>query len=216
MNVATPKHYAAMIAAFSAALEGSVPALTARPAVAPAAGAPSAGSGLPALAAVSIALKACGQLCDAVADAPSAVDRAMLTAGAVAALGSAGKLAAYATFTSRDEAVAVRAAIAEAAGAVSERLEELGDTAFAGAASTAMQAVAVLATAAAADINEAIGRLPRVVVFETDREVDAFLLANHLYGERPDQVEAGYRSIVARNRPRHPAQLPPGRIEALK
>lgn len=212
----TPKLYAAQLAAFSAALTGAVPALTATPAVAPAAGAPASPAGLPALAGARLALKAACRFAAAAADTPSPTDRAMVTAGAVAAIGTAGQLAAYAAFTSREEAIGLRQAIAEAGIIAIEALEVLGDGPFAGPASAAIRSVRSLMATAAADINEAIGRLPAVVVFETDRDVDAWLVANHLYGDRSADIEGGYRSIVSRNDPRHPARLPAGRIEALK
>ncbi|MCM0751950.1 hypothetical protein DEA98_13715 [Brucella pseudogrignonensis] len=64
-----------------------------------------------------------------------------------------------------------------------------------------------------ADINEAIGRLPATRIIETDRATDAFQLANHLYGDDPSAIEDGYLSIIERNKPRHPAAIPSGRIE---
>jgi len=134
----------------------------------------------------------------------------------IAALGTAGGLAAYSSFPSREEAVGLRKQIVAAATVAREAVGTLVDGTIAGEASVACQAVSTLAAAAAADINEAIGRLPAVIVFATLRDTDAFLLANQLDGDRPETIEAGYRSIVTRNGPRHPARLPAGRVEALK
>ena len=54
------------------------------------------------------------------------------------------------------------------------------------------------------------------MVLSTTAASDAFVVAGHLFGDRPEAIEAGYRSIVERNRPRHPAMLPAGKIEALR
>jgi len=73
-----------------------------------------------------------------------------------------------------------------------------------------------LQAALIADINETIGRLPAVVIFKNERPLDAWLLAQHVFGDTPQLIEAGYREIVARNRPRHPAALPAGGVEVLR
>ena len=93
-------------------------------------------------------------------------------------------------------------------GAVAERL-------VAATAGDMRRALVDLQNALAVDINERIGRLPDVLVLNPDAPVEAWQIAHHLFGDEPQKVEAAYRDIVRRNRPRHPAYMA-GPIEVLK
>uniref|UniRef100_UPI000B22CF3C hypothetical protein n=1 Tax=Mesorhizobium sp. 1M-11 TaxID=1529006 RepID=UPI000B22CF3C len=171
-------------------------------------------AGLTPTEAIALLLDAGGSIAAMQDDAPAAVDRAMLIAAGADAIGTAVSLTVYADYTSRQDALAMRAALTTALGVIATAVGTLD--AYAGPAAAVGRATLDLKAALAADINETIGRLPSVVVVATAAPVDAFVIANDLYGDRPERIEAGYRSIVERNRPRHPAQLPAGRIEALK
>ena len=212
----SPLALAAAIADAGETLFAAVPALTSGP-VAPAAEASSkAGAALSPVDGFSIALDAANALTLAVSAAPSPSDRAMLAAAASAFFGFGGRVLSGVAYPTRREATATRAAIAASGAEIVEALGDLGETAFGAPAVETARAVSDLRQAAIADINEIVGRLPQVVALNTDRPTDAFLVAHHLFGDTPSAVEAAYEDIVARNRPRHPAQLPAGRIEAAR
>jgi len=44
------------------------------------------------------------------------------------------------------------------------------------------------------------GRLPQTVIITLTREADAWLVANILYGDNPQAIDADYHDIVSRNR----------------
>ncbi len=211
----SPAAFGQAIGAASGALLGMVSEIAGTPAVSPAAESP-ASFAMPAAEALRLLLDAAGRMLDHSADAPSPTDRAMLIAAAAEPLAQAARLSAYISHESRPDAMALRSTLITAAGGVVEATDALDATLFAAPGSVLRLDVDELRTRIVADINEAIGRLPALTVLETTREADAWLVANHFYGDRPETIEAGHRSIVSRNRPRHPAQLPAGRIEVLK
>lgn len=141
-------------------------------------------------------------------------DRAILTGSAARFLALAGEAIGFSRFDNRSEAGRVRFEILAAADAVTSAIEPLTETVYAGEASDLTRAVSALSSASAHDINEIIGRLPRLLSIVRERPTDAFALAHHLFGDDPSLVEAAYEDIVRRNRPRHPALMPPGRYEA--
>ncbi|MGX1099272.1 DNA circularization N-terminal domain-containing protein [Amorphus sp. MBR-141] len=214
---ATPGAVAGLVAATGAALRASVPALTAaNSVVAPAFEAPAQDVGMSPPQGLDFALGLSSRLVAAVADAPSVPDQAMLLGTAAAMLAEAGPMLAQAEFSTRSEARAARAAIATETDRVTTAAEGLGETLFAAVASTTGRLAGDFRLAAIADINEVIGRLPQVVALTTTRPADAFQVAAHLFGDTPAAIEIGYTDIVARNRPRHPASLPAGRVEAAR
>jgi len=213
---ATPAAVADLVAGTTAALRSSVPALTAAPVVAPAYSAPAADEGLTPRQGLEFTLGLASRLTTAAGDAPSASDRAMLLGCAAAAIAEAGPMLAHAEFATREEARTARAAIATETNRTSAAADLLVETIFAGVVTDARLELETFRTAAIADLNEVIGRLPQVVALSTSRPADAFQVAAHLFGDTPAAIEAGYADIVARNRPRHPAALPAGRIEAAR
>lgn len=202
------------VAAVSDCIAGLVAAAAEEPAVSPAAGAPDR-SALPAVQAIDLLLAAGNRLVALQDDAPAAVDRVMLIAAAADAIGTAATLSVYVDHPSRQDAQAMRGRLTGALNAVSLSASAIEAAEYAGPAGAVGRPALGLRTAIAADINETIGRLPAVAVVATAVPTDAFLIAGDLYGDRPEMIEAGYRSIVERNRPRHAAQMS-GRIEVLK
>lgn len=213
---ATPAAFASSATAVATAVRASVPALTAGSPVAPAFEAAAPAAGLTPQAGLSLSLDLSSRLVTAALDAPAAPDRAMLLGAAGALIAETGTMLGHARFATRQDASAVRASIATQADALATASAGLSETTLAGPAAELRRAVTDLRAAAIADINEVIGRLPQVVVVTTDRPVDAFQVASHLFGDTPSAIEAGYQDIVARNPARHPAQLPAGRIEATR
>lgn len=209
-----PARYALSVRAATDVLLAAVPALKATPAIAPGGEAVAGMTGLEAEAAIAICLAVAATV--GAADAPSVPDRAMLAGAAGDMLAGAAHLSAYVGHPSRSEAFALRYRLMSAIGAHADTLAKLDSSAFADTASAASRATSELKLRVVADINETIGRLPSVISLQTDRDADAWQVANHLYGDDPASIEAGYRIVVSRNRPRHPARLPAGRIEALR
>lgn len=210
---ASARELHARFAAASAAIAHAVRFASERPAVSASAEAVTAPS-VEAGAAVDVLLSVAAGLAEA--DQPSSVDRALALAAASDALSAAGSVSGEIEPESRREAVALRIRFSDLVDTIAAGADRLTEPLFAAAARNLVAACEDLRSAISTDINEAIGRLPDAVVIEAVTDVDAFAIANHLYGDRPETLLAGYRSIVARNRPRHPAHLPAGRIEALR
>lgn len=210
----SPDDYAASMSAVTAALTAAIVELRTVPAVSPAAESPAASVDVDPRAVMDLCLGVSEALI--AAEAPSTVDRALLLAAAGDAVAGACEASVYATYISREDASAVRNALASRIDALTGACVDLQDGTSAAAASTAARTGTDLKARMVADINEVIGRLPSVIVLPTETDVDAFQVANHVYGDDPGSIEAGYRTIVARNRPRHPARLPAGRVEALR
>ncbi|WP_160009760.1 DNA circularization N-terminal domain-containing protein [Rhizobium sp. 18055] len=186
----------------------------ATPAVSPAAGAVIDDRPL-ALPAIGMALTLVEQLSAASLDAPADADRALLLTASAQFLGQLAAQSAFADYASRQEAQAVRARITVAIEALCDALDQFSGSTFDAASTVLRRSARDLQSAIIADINETIGRLPAVLVFRADRQLDAWLLAQHVFGDTPQLIEAGYRDIVARNNPRHPSALPAGGIEVL-
>jgi prophage DNA circulation protein len=82
-------------------------------------------------------------------------------------------------------------------------------------AGTLWRGLADLKAAWAADMNSIIGRLPAVVTVTTRSTIPAWILAQYVSGDNPEDVVATYNDLIARNDIRHPAMVPPGAIEVL-
>ncbi len=147
--------------------------------------------------------------------APSPTDQALLFASSAALVAATAHVSIWNDYTSRSEATAARLEANFVFNQLAKTSELLSDTRYQALASSIGGNLASLSHALQVDINEAIGRLPAVLVLETNQPQDAFTLAHYFKGDDPAAVEAVYRDIVARNRPRHPAQVPAGRIEAI-
>lgn len=212
-----PERYAAMVATVTATLYDQVADLKPEAAVAPAAEALARpATELTPRQALDLTLKANTAFLLGASRAPSTPDRVLLTGAAGDALGRAALIAAHAELASRADAIALRNDLAQALDAFDDAVSPLYDTDFASEASAATRAVAEVRLKLIADINETIGRLPATLVVTVERPTDAFQIANHIHGDRPERIEASYRAIVARNRPRHPAMLPVGAIEVAQ
>lgn len=184
------------------------------PAVSPAAGAVAEPAPSP-LALMTMAFDLAKAFTIAVAEAPSQPDAALLAIASGRALVAGTTQSLYATYESRREALAYRLRANAAIDGAVLSLEGFTSSIHAGEASDVRRALVDLQNAIAVDINERIGRLPDVLVLNPDAPVDAWQVAHHLFGDTPDKVEAAYRDIVRRNRPRHPAHME-GPIEVLK
>lgn len=77
------------------------------------------------------------------------------------------------------------------------------------------RALLALRDALSADMTATIGRLPVVQTFTSPSVLSAWILAQHLSGDRPDRLLAVYRDLVSRNRIVNPALVPVGRLEVL-
>ncbi|MGO4558329.1 DNA circularization N-terminal domain-containing protein [Mesorhizobium sp. 2RAF21] len=185
-------------------------------AVAPAAEAPVSTASVTPAQLVDLFAAAALRFTDEQADAPSAADGVLLLTAAGDPLGKAAALSVQVEHANREDAQILRARLTGAIDNFTDALAAIDDIHFAAVTTAASRAASALRAAVIADINEAIGRLPALIVRTYDTETDAYAVANDLYGDRPEAIEAGYRSLVERNRPRHPAMLPAGRIEALK
>jgi prophage DNA circulation protein len=69
--------------------------------------------------------------------------------------------------------------------------------------------------ALSADLNSLIGRLPAVVTINIPRTMPAWLIAQYISGDDPDQLLATYQDIITRNNITNPALVPPGPLEVL-
>jgi len=184
------------------------------PAVSPAAGATTEIAPSP-LALMTMAFDLGAALAAAMKTAPSSLDGLLLAIAAGRALVAGSSQSLYAFYESRREALAYRLRANAAIDAAMIALEGFTSSIYAGEASDTRRALGDVQNAIAVDINERIGRLPDVMILQPDTPVEAWQLAHHLFGDQPDRVEAAYRDIVRRNRPRHPAYME-GAIEVLK
>jgi len=149
--------------------------------------------------------------------APSIPDLAKLYSVAATTIALTADQTLNLEYNSRTEAINWRSQITKTLSSLQETSMLIStpeaSSSYGSAASELSRAALDVSTALHDDINEAIGRLPALHTLNLDRSEDAFLVAHHLFGDRPSTVEAGYQSIVKRNRPRHPAQLEAGIIE---
>lgn len=207
---ADPIAFDGMVAAIGARLS----AIDRRPAVAPAAGAVRETPATSA-AIVSVGRAIAAALLAAVPEAPSDIDAALIAAANARILAATASQAVHVDYDARDAALAYRGGMVDAIDGLMEAMGLAAAGLLQGEASTLRRALRALQSAVIVDVNETIGRLKAVDVFAPGRPVDAYLLAHHIAGDRPASVEAVYRDIVARNRPRHPAQTDGTRIEVL-
>lgn len=210
---ATPDALASAANSVTDSIVALVSDLAGSPAVAPAAEAVSVSSGLTANQALDICAAAGDAFVKLAGDTVSRPDTVLLAGCAGDALAKAAQLAAYVEFGSRSEASSLRDNLVGKLDAYTDLLSSLAESDFAAEVSASIRATRDVRLCLIADINEAIGRLPATRIIETDRATDSFQLANHLYGDNPASIEDGYLSIIERNRPRHPASIPSGRIE---
>ncbi|MFQ0815774.1 hypothetical protein AVM02_07630 [Brucella anthropi] len=213
---ATPEALSSTASSVTDMIVNLVPDLAGTPAVAPAAEATSSSTGLSARQALDINASAAAAFVVLAGDTVSRPDTVLLAGTAGDALAKAGQLAAYIEFGSRAEASALRDSLVGQLDAYTDLLSSLSDSDFAAEASATIRATRDVRLCLIADINEAIGRLPASRIIETDRPTDAFQIANHIYGDDPSLIEDGYLSIIERNRPRHPARIPAGRVEVTE
>jgi len=152
-----------------------------------------------------------------VAIAPSVSDSAKLIAMASTTVALMADQTLNINFSSRAEAINWRSKITNSLNALQETSQfqsnPMSSKLYGAAMSDLSRSAIAVSSALHDDINEVIGRLPTLHALNLERSEDAFLIAHHLFGDRPSSVEAGYRSIVKRNRPRHPAQVEAGIIE---
>lgn len=168
-----------------------------------------------ALSLMAIGMTVCETLTAAIVDAPADADRALLASAAAQFFAQAASQSAYADYASSQQALAFRARTTDAADAIAAALETITGSTFQAESTSLRRGVRELQSALISDINQTIGRLPSVLTFRPARPLDAWLLAQHVFGDTPSAIEAGYLDIVARNNPRHPASLPAGPVEVL-
>lgn len=216
VDTASGQAFAARVAGVTDAVVRLVPGQNGRPAVSPSAELQNVGPSLSAAASIDLLLTAASAVLAVIDDAPSDFDRALLAIAGSLPVVRAARLTAFVGFQSRNEATALRLRLCAALDAGFQAMLPLGGGRLGGAARQAGNALLALKTAAIEDLNEVIGRLPPLLVLTVDHDVDAWDVANHIYGDDPLRIEAGYAELVVRNRPRHPARLPAGRIEARR
>lgn len=124
------------------------------------------------------------------------------------ALGAAVRSARHAQYESREEAISVRAAMADD---IARLRDDLGTHGW----DASWRAAGDLLAALSRDINERIGRLPRTMTVRTSGVRSSLSLAQRLYGQEPGRLFARARDIVVRNRVRHPLFVPSERVEVL-
>lgn len=182
-------------------------------AVAPAAEAQSLPTASPR-ARMTIGLDLAGRLVDALAEAPATADCCLILAAAAHITAQSAVQSAYASFTSRQDALGWRNGVLDLLDRLIEEAEAL-DHAYQSEASAFIRAARALASGIVADVHEIIGRLPAVLSIATAEAVDAYAVAQHLAGDNPQLIESVYRDIIARNDPVHPAELDAGAVEVL-
>ncbi|MCD2176439.1 DNA circularization N-terminal domain-containing protein [Rhizobium sp. C1] len=170
----------------------------------------------PAEALFALGVRVATALKGEVADAPSAPDQALLFAASIHVVIQAVSQIDYWSFESTDAALTARNQALECLSGLAETADLLSNSAYAGEMAEIIRQLYALQAEITGTVNEIIGRLPQTLVFETDRPVDAWVLANHVAGDNPAIVEAVYADIVRRNRPRHPAAMKPGKIRVIK
>lgn len=125
-----------------------------------------------------------------------------------AALASMGAAARYATYESREEAVAFRQAAADR---LSSLRDDYGTAGWDASWRVAGQQLAALSR----DINDRIGRLPRTLVIRPQAVRSSVALAHRLYGDDRNVVFDQAADLVSRNRVRHPGFVPASEMEVL-
>lgn len=211
-SLPSPSIDPAQLDAMIAAIADSLATVAVTPAVSPAAEAvvelqP------PSDALVAIGLQLAADLLPEVAAAPSDIDAALLVAATARLIAATSAQAVYVDYDSRSSALDYRGRAVWMIDGTVEAADLAAGGVLGGEASTLRRSLRSLQSAIVIDINETLGRLPPVQVFEPGRPIDAYQLAHHIAGDRPETVERVYIDIVTRNRPRHPAFLDAARIE---
>lgn len=125
-----------------------------------------------------------------------------------AAMAGLGAAARYATFDSREDAIAFRDLSAD-------RMLALRDDYGAAGWDDAWAKSGLQLAALSRDINERIGRLPRTLTVSPQVVRPSIALAHRLYGDNLGDLFTRAGDIVTRNRVRHPAFVPADRLEVL-
>ena len=181
----------------------------------PAAVAPGGDISLPAATDPRITARVLLSAADGLAPASITAQGAQVALAAQAfAVADAASVASDIPFTSQQEALdwkqRLLAALDQAA-SLAARAAAI-DPIFAG---PVWRALIALRAAVAADMNAVIGRLPAVRVLTSPAVTSAWLLAQHLSGDTPDQMLGTYLDIIARNDIAQPALVPAGPLEVL-
>lgn len=210
-TVSTPDEYGVAISA----LHETLADVTLTPAVSPAAGYVEPQQ-LSSAERMAIGVKISGLLTKNARSAPGHEDIALLLAGAAEALRAAIEQSAYIDYPSRREALATRQTLIGALEELAIGLEPMWDGLLAGPAADLYRAARNLQSAVSAELDEVIGRLPDVLSISVGRPVNAWLAAQHIYGDTPDRLEGAYMDIVTRNRPQHPSVIMGPSVEVLE
>ena len=163
------------------------------------------------------AAKAVAALCRKdLIDAPSQIDAALLVAAAAEALASAAAILLTARFESRADAVSEKMAMTAELEALAQAADALDQVVARDAGLILADALRDLKRAFVEDMNEVIGRLPRVEIRTLDRPANAWNLMQSEHGDRPEVLESLWADFIQRNRLRHPAKIPAGTVEVLR
>ncbi|WP_319519632.1 DNA circularization N-terminal domain-containing protein [uncultured Martelella sp.] len=155
-------------------------------------------------------------LSDTISDAPSDPDRALLAIASGHAIAQAAAQIPYTAFDSAEQALAVRAQVLSSADGLIAALCGFSSGRFAGEIDGLISALETLKVEVTAALNEIIGQLPETLTLQLTGPTDAWLVAAHISGDDPADLEAVWRDIVSRNSPRHPTRLPTGEVRVLK
>ncbi len=185
-------------------------------AVAPAAGAEVRETVMKTDDGIAFLQNAAERLLDLFATAPSAADQSLNAAAAGDLLAKMATVLTDVAPASRTDAIELRSSVTNVFETLSNALQSLCESAFAGEASTLERAGRATQMAVFADLNETIGRLPQTTRLKIETDADAFAIAHCLYGDDIAAVELYYQDIIKRNHLRHPATVLPGELEVLK
>lgn len=117
-------------------------------------------------------------------------------------------VAQYATYESREDAIAFRQSAAA-------QLDDLRTIYGNAGWDQSWQAAGVQMAALSRDINDRIGRLPRTVTVRPQAVRNSVVLAHRLYGEDLAGLFDQAGDIVKRNKVRHPGFVPASELEVL-
>lgn len=124
---------------------------------------------------------------------------------ALAALGGAAR---YASYDSKEAAIAFRDTSAL-------RLESLSDAYGRAGWDDAWRAAGTMRASLTRDINDRIGRLPYTLKVRAQAVLPSMAIANRLYGDDATVLFERAEDIVRRNGVRHPGFVPAGELEVL-
>lgn len=129
----------------------------------------------------------------------------LFRAGALAAAAEAAK---YATYDSREDALAVRNRVANN---IESLVEALGNAGY----DQSWRDSRNVLSAITRDISDRIGRLPKTVKIQSAAPRPSLALANRLYGDDPTNLFEKASDIASRNKVRHPGMIPVQPLEVL-